>query len=217
MRLIIFDLDGTLLNTLEDLAGSVNYALHTFGYQEHLTADYRYMVGDGITKLIERALPENARTEDMITRVKAGFVSHYWSHKTDRTRPYPGIPELLEKLKHAGMVLAVASNKFQEGTRDLIRYYFGDAMFQVVLGQREGIPTKPDPSIVEEILSVTGVKKKDTLYVGDSCIDMQTAVNAGVIPVGVAWGFRSSEELIGNGALHLVHTPEEILKIAGIG
>lgn len=212
MKLVIFDLDGTLLNTLEDLAASVNYALHAFGYQEHLTEDYRYMVGNGITKLIERALPEDARTEDLIMHVRAEFISHYSAHKMDFTRPYSGIPELLETLKHKGVILAVASNKFQEATRELIRNYFGGNVFQVVLGQREGVPAKPDPAIVNEILGITCIDKKDTLYVGDSCVDMETALRSGVTPIGVSWGFRPCEELEGSGAVQVVDRPLEIIK-----
>lgn len=215
MKLVIFDLDGTLLNSLEDLAVSANYALRKFGYQEHVTEDYRYMVGNGITKLIERALPEDARTENEVMHVRAEFVAYYSGHMMDKTKPYPGIPELLKELKHRGLILAVASNKYQDATRELIRTYFGDGIFQVVLGQREGVPAKPDPAIVNEILGTTGADQDDTLYIGDSCVDMQTAINSGVTPVGVTWGFRLCRELMDNGAVHIVDRPEDILKYIG--
>lgn len=210
-KLVIFDLDGTLLDTLGDLAVSANYALKKFGYPEHEKEEYRYMVGNGITKLIERALPEEFRTEDQVMHVRAEFVSYYSIHKTDLTRPYPGIPELLDMLKQKGLVLAVASNKYQEATRELIWHYFKERTFEVILGQRDTMPTKPDPSIVNEIMTVVGVGEEATLYVGDSCIDMQTALNAGVTAVGVSWGFRPCEELQENGAMHIVYQPAEIL------
>ena len=213
MKLVIFDLDGTLLNTLEDLAASVNYALHRFGYPEHTVEEYRYFVGNGITKLVERALPEKERTEEHIIQVRAEFLSQYSQHKMDRTKPYAGIPALLEQLRHAGVVLAVASNKYQEATHELIHFYFGDHIFAAVLGQREGIPAKPDPSIVNEILAITGMEKRDTFYVGDSCVDMQTALNGGVIPIGVSWGFRPCVELEENGAIHIVDRPSQIFEI----
>lgn len=213
MKLVIFDLDGTLLDTLEDLSDSVNYALRRFGYPEHPVDEYRYLVGNGITRLIERALPDYARLTEEVTRVRAEFLSYYSQHKTDRTRPYPGIQQLLEELHHQGVILAVASNKFQEATCELIRNYFGEALFQVVLGQREGIPTKPDPAIVNEILGITGIDKENTFYVGDSSVDMQTAVNSGVIPVGVSWGFRPRLELKENGAKHILDQPEDLLSM----
>lgn len=212
-KLVIFDLDGTLLNTLGDLAASTNYALKKFGYPEHKQDEYRYMVGNGITKLIERALPEDARTKDQIMHVRAEFVSYYSAHKTDLTKPYPGIPELLEILKRKGLVLAVASNKYQEATRELIWHYFKNGTFEVILGQRETVPTKPDPSIVNEIMTIVGLEKEAVLYVGDSCVDMQTAINAGVTAVGVSWGFRPCDELKENGAVHIVYQAAEILDL----
>lgn len=210
-KLVIFDLDGTLLNTIGDLAGSVNYALKQFGYQEHVFEEYYNFVGDGITKLVERALPEKVRTEEIIAKVRAEFVAHYQAHMTDLTRPYPGICDLLDRLHHQGVVLAVASNKFHEATHSLIHSYFENGTFDVVLGQREDRPAKPDPAIVEEIIGVTGVDKSEVLYVGDSETDMQTAANSGVESVGVTWGFRPRHVLEKSGAVHIADQPEEIL------
>lgn len=209
-QLIIFDLDGTLLNTIDDLAVSTNYALRRHGFPEHEYGEYRIFVGNGITRLIERALPEEARQESIILKLREEFVSHYRQHKTDLTRPYPGIPELLENLHSRGIGLAVASNKYHQGTIELIRHYFAPELFSVVLGQRENIPTKPNPAIVEDILKQTGARKESTLYVGDSGVDMQTARNSGLISVGVTWGFRPRQELEDNGACHLIDQPQEI-------
>lgn len=142
-KLVIFDLDGTLLNTIDDLAVSANYALRQHGYPEHELPAYRYFVGNGITKLIERALPEAERCEPAILQLREEFVGYYQRHKTTCTRPYPGIPELLSHLSAKGIQLAVASNKYHQGTVELIRHYFGTDLFKVVLGQRGHIPAKP--------------------------------------------------------------------------
>ena len=163
-KLVIFDLDGTLLNTIDDLAVSANYALRQHGYPEHELPAYRYFVGNGITKLIERALPEAERCEPAILQLREEFVGYYQRHKTDLTRPYPGIPELLSHLSAKGIQLAVASNKYHQGTVELIRHYFGTDLFKVVLGQRGHIPAKPDPAIVYEILHLTGITPADALY-----------------------------------------------------
>lgn len=213
IRLIIFDLDGTLLHTLDDLAVATNYALHSSGYPEHERSEYRFFVGNGITKLIERALPEAARREAVITRLREAFVRYYQQHKTDLTRPYPGIPELLQELHTQGRMLAVASNKYQQGTAELVRHFFGNDLFQAVLGQREGIPAKPHPAIVEEILRQTGCSCQESLYVGDSGVDMQTARNSGLVSIGVTWGFRPRTELEANGACHLIDAPQALLPL----
>ena len=165
IKLVIFDLDGTLLNTISDLAGSTNYALKQCGFPEHETDAYNYFVGNGINKLFERALPENARTPENIGRMRGFFLEHYTQNNTCLTVPYPGISELLRELQHKGIALAVASNKYQEGTEKLVHYYFKDIVFSTILGQREGIPVKPDPVIVKEILRVNGVSANETLYV----------------------------------------------------
>ena len=209
-KLVIFDLDGTLLDTLDDLATSVNHALQLYGYPQHELAAYRYFVGNGIAKLIERALPEEARQEENISRLRSAFVSHYQTHKTNLSKPYPGIPELLESLHEQNILLAVASNKYHQGTVELVRHFFGESLFSIVLGQREGIPVKPDPTIIEDVLTFTAVPKSETLYVGDSGIDMQAARNSAVTSVGVTWGFRPRQELEQNGASLIVDSPREI-------
>ena len=209
-RLIIFDLDGTLLNTIDDLAMSTNHALRQYGYPEHDLPAYRYFVGNGITKLIERALPEEARKENTITQLRTAFVTYYQKHKTDLTHPYPGIPELLHTLHRQGIRLAVASNKYQQGTVELIRHFFGNNLFSIVLGQRENVPVKPDPAIIEDILTFTAIPKSETLYVGDSGADMQTARNSALTSIGVTWGFRPRRELEVNGANFIADSPEEI-------
>lgn len=213
VKLVIFDLDGTLLNTISDLAKSTNYALKQCGFPEHRTEAYNYFVGNGINKLFERALPEAVRTSENIIRMRHFFLEHYTKNNTCLTVPYQGITELLENLQQKGIALAVASNKYQEGTEKLVRYYFADIAFSVILGQRDGISVKPDPTIVNEILDIVGVSKDETLYVGDSGVDMQTATAAGVFSIGAAWGFRTRRELEENGARYIANSPDEILSL----
>ena len=209
-KLVIFDLDGTLLNTIADLANSTNYALKVLGYPIHEPDKYNFMVGNGINKLFERALPDGEKTEENVLRVRQEFVPYYDQHNADKSRPYPGVTELLETLQTAGMQLAVASNKYQAATEKLIAHYFPNIKFTAVFGQREGIPVKPDPIIVKEILQIAKVQEEETLYVGDSGVDMQTAINAGVTSCGVTWGFRPRTELESFHPDHFVVNAEEI-------
>ena len=164
-KLVIFDLDGTLLNTIADLATATNQALAHFGYPTHEVPAYNYFVGNGINKLFERALPEKERNEENILKIRSRFVPYYDQHNADLSTPYPGIPELLTALQEKGIAIAVASNKYQAATEKLIKHYFPTIRFTAVLGQREGIPVKPDPTIIQEILSLSRIKKEDTLYV----------------------------------------------------
>ncbi|MGN0258100.1 MAG: HAD family hydrolase [Bacteroides sp.] len=213
-KLVIFDLDGTLLNTIADLAQSTNHALQTLGFPIHDTVAYRFMVGNGINKLFERALPEGAKSEANVLRVRAAFIPYYNQHNADLSTPYEGIPQLLGQLQGQGLQLAVASNKYQSATEQLIAHYFPTIHFCTVLGQREGVPTKPDPTIVHQILQATGIAACDVLYVGDSGVDMQTALNAGVTACGVTWGFRPRTELEQFSPQYIVDFPDEIGKIA---
>lgn len=212
-ELIIFDLDGTLLNTIADLAQSVNHALQQLGFPTHEEAAYNFMVGNGINKLFERALPEGEKTEENVLRVRELFIPFYSEHKMDKSRPYPGIPELLKTLQEQGKLIAIASNKYQAGTEALINYYFPDIKFAAVFGQREGINPKPDPTVVYDILEITGVAKENVLYIGDSGVDMQTAINSGITSCGVTWGFRPLAELESFATNHIVSTAEEILAL----
>ena len=210
-QLAIFDLDGTLLDTIGDLAVACNEMLARRGLPPHTYADYCLFVGNGILRLVERALPETLRTPDEVAAARADFVAYYTDHIDLHTQPYAGIPELLAELQRRGIRLAVASNKFQRGTEKLIRRFFPQIAFEAVLGQRPDVPMKPDPTVVEEILAATGVARREVLYVGDSGIDMRTASAAGVRSVGVTWGFRSREELREAGAGVLIDRPAEIL------
>lgn len=214
VKLVVFDLDGTLLNTIADLAAATNYALQQCGYPLHETEKYRFFVGNGIRKLFERALPETARTEINVERMRNYFLAYYNVHNTESTRPYPGIPVLLETLEKKGIGLAVASNKYQEATDVLIGHFFPERNFVAVSGQREGRPVKPDPAVVNEILRKAGLSPDEVLYAGDSGVDMETAVRAGVVSVGVTWGFRPESELREKGAVYVVNDPDEIILIA---
>lgn len=211
IKLIIFDLDGTLLDTIEDLANATNHALKQFNFPLHDTATYRFFVGNGINKLIERALPEEHQNADAISMVKHEFLKYYLFHADDCTKPYPGISELLSKLQREGYQLGVASNKMHDATVDLVQRFFPEISFTSVLGQRDGIPVKPSPEILNEIVSTAGVLKSETLYIGDSGIDAQTAINANIQFTGVLWGFRPRLELEEAGAERFVEKPEEIL------
>ena len=163
-RLAIFDLDGTLLDTIADLAAATNHTLSQFGYPTHTTDEYRFFVGNGINKLFERALPEGEKSQQNVLKIRGSFIP-------------------------------LASNKYQEATTKLIRQYFPSVRFTAVFGQREGVPSKPDPQVINEIIRLANVKKEETVYAGDSCVDMQTGKNAGVTTIGVSWGFRPRAEL----------------------
>lgn len=213
-KLVIFDLDGTLLNTIADLAQSTNHALQTLGYPTHEESAYHLMVGNGINKLLERALPDGERTEENILRMRKEFIPYYDMHNTDMSRPYPGIPQLLKYLQAQGVRLAVASNKYQAATVKLIDKYFPTLTFAAVLGQRDGVNVKPDPAIIHDIMQIAKVSKEDVLYVGDSGVDMQTALNAGVTACGVTWGFRPRAELEMYRPAHIVDIAAMIAEIA---
>lgn len=210
-KLVIFDLDGTLLDTIADLAGATNYALTQLGYPTHDTDTIRTFVGNGINKLLERSLPANEQTEENVMRMRSYFVPYYDAHNADLSSPYPGIEALLQSLQEKGIGISVASNKYQEATTKLVKHYFPTILFAEVLGQRENIPVKPHPTIVFDILNKTGIDKKDVLYVGDSGVDMQTALNAEVDAIGVTWGFRSRIELEALHPLGIIDKAEELM------
>ncbi len=212
---VIFDLDGTLLNTIDDLAEATNHALRSLGFPAHGLWVYPNMVGNGVTKLMERALPDDARSEKNIKDMLSNFIDYYSVHCCDKTVPYPGIPELLDKLSEKGINLAVTSNKYQEATTMLINHFFPGANFKAILGHEEGMPRKPDPSIVFKALSIWPTPKSEVLYVGDSGVDMETARRACVESVGVSWGFRTILELKENYADHIVSTPGQIFDLLG--
>ena len=204
---IIFDLDGTLLNTIDDLGYACNYALAKTSYPTFPIEAYPAKVGNGINNLIRRALPEAERTEENILRVREHFVPYYNAHNCDYTRPYDGITEVLATLKAQGHHLAVASNKYQAATEKIVNHFFPE-LFDVILGEREGVERKPNPQIVFDI------RKRlpgEPLYIGDSLVDFETAKNAHVPFVACSWGFVAREKLVEAGIEHIIDGPEEIL------
>lgn len=212
-KLVIFDLDGTLLNTIGDLAVACNAVLAQRGLPQHGYDDYCHFVGNGIMRLVERALPEPLRTPYTVDAVRRDFVAYYIDHIDCYTKPYDGIPAVVGELAARGIRMAVASNKFQAGTEKLIGKFFGGTGFAAIFGQRPDVPLKPDPAVVNEILTLTGIPAGETLYVGDSGIDMTTAAAAGVRSVGVTWGFRQRAELEEAGADHIIDTPAQLLDL----
>ena len=213
IKLVIFDLDGTLLNSLEDLADSCNYLLRKYGFPEHPLDSYRYFVGDGIRKLVERVLPEERRQKAFVEQFFQEMVAYYDIHKEDKTMPYPGIVETLEILQKQGVMLGVASNKVNKAMMPLMEHYFPTIRFTCVLGQREGIPVKPNPQIVFDIMKVAEVDAEEALYVGDTDVDMDTAHGAGLKAVGALWGYRDRQELTEHHAEYIIATPMELVKL----
>ena len=207
----IFDLDGTLLDTLGDLAASVNYALRMHRMPEHSIDDVRRFVGNGVRKLMERAIPEGAENSDFEVTF-ATFRQHYMAHSLDTTKPYEGIPETLEALKAKGCHLAVVSNKMMAATQDLCRHFFPDTI-EVAIGENEaaGIRKKPAPDTVFEALRQLGVGQEGAVYVGDSDVDIETARNSGLPCISVLWGFRDRDFLLQHGAKTLISSPSELL------
>jgi phosphoglycolate phosphatase len=215
IELVIFDLDGTLLDTIEDLGDSVNEVLRRRQFPEHSYHDYREYIGDGMEMLIRRALPrEVASDPEAVSEVLADYQVAYGRNWNNKSRPYDGIPECLDRLTQKGLRLAVLSNKPDHFTRLCVSELLPDIDFTMVCGDREGIARKPDPGGALAIAGQIGVDAERTLFAGDSNVDITTAVRAGMVPVGVLWGFRAEDELRAAGALHLVSKPDEIVDLA---
>lgn len=190
-RLAVFDLDGTLLNTIQDLGEAVNHALSLRNLPLHGMPEYELMVGNGVRKLVQRAMPEHLSQDgDLLDAMLSDFMQYYCSHIDVHTRPYPGMEALVSRLSGSGMLLAVASNKFQSGAQQLVGRFFPGIPFVKVMGGADGVPLKPDPAVLFDIISAAGVTAADTVMVGDSGTDVDTARAAGVDSIGVSWGFR---------------------------
>lgn len=212
-KLAIFDLDGTLLDTRADIADACNHALRMCGCPERKLEEYNMLVGRGILNLFRGALPEGRKDEETVMKMREYFVPYYNAHIDNLTRPYDGIMEMLDAIVREGIHLAIASNKYQEGTEALVKKYFGAYDFVCILGQREGRPIKPDPEIIHEAMeSLPGTTVAEVVYCGDSDVDMQTGINAGVRTIGAAWGFRTREELSAYNPWLMVERPDEIVK-----
>ena len=211
--LVIFDLDGTLLDTIGDLAASCNEILLRHDLPTHPVKSYRIFVGNGITKLIERALPQDRREEEFVLSLRQEFVEYYSAHIDTYSKCYEGIPELLRELSKSGFNIAVSSNKFHSGTVKLIERFFPDVNFVAIFGQRDGIPLKPDPATDLEIISMCKALPAMCWHVGDSLPDIEAAKRAGIHSIGVSWGFRPLEELKKAGADHIADTPQDIFNI----
>ena len=206
---VIFDLDGTLLNTLEDLKDSTNYALAQHGYPTRTLEEVRCFVGNGIRKLIDRAVPEGTSVEKT-DKVFATFREYYATHSRVKTSMYEGMEQVMDALKEQNISMAIVSNKADDAVKDLAKYYFAKYI-DVAIGEREGISRKPAPDSVYEAMRLLGATKENTVYVGDSDVDRATAKNAGIPCISVNWGFKSTEFLKENGAAQIVSTPTELV------
>jgi phosphoglycolate phosphatase len=209
---VIFDLDGTLLDTIDDLADSMNAVLKALGFPLHDINSYKYFVGTGMRNLARKALPEDSRSDGMIDSCVDAMYREYEKRWDNKTRPYGGIPEMLDSLAGLGVRMAVLSNKPHKFTLKVIKKLLPNWSFECVFGERTGVPKKPDPASALEIASIMGISVEKFLYVGDTAIDMETARAAGMYPVGVKWGFRKEEELLAAGAKEIIEKPQELIR-----
>jgi len=212
-KAVIFDLDGTLVDSLADLSDSVNLMLESYGFPTHEVEKYRYFVGNGSKKLMERTLPrDKAASAEFVEEALAKYKAIYKERLLEKTRPYNGVRELLAELKSRGIPLAVCTNKHNDAALTIVKILFAPGTFEEVLGDRPGFPKKPNPATPLEIASHLGVKPAEGAFLGDPSVDMETAVHAGFLPVGVLWGFRPEEELVKSGAKVLLKAPLELLE-----
>ena len=205
---VIFDLDGTLLNTIDDLADTGNHVCTLHGWPTHTVDAFKLMVGNGIPKLVERFAPQGT-SQEMLDQAYQEFMDWYGVHKEDKTAPYAGMPEVAKALREAGVSIAVLSNKADVMAGPVVEHYY-PGIFPVVQGALPGLPTKPDPTLLHKLMERLGATREDTLFVGDSNVDIRTAKNGGLTGCGVLWGFRSREELEAAGADVIVSTPQEL-------
>lgn len=211
-KLAIFDLDGTLLDTLNDLANACNYALNEMGFPIHKVEEYKNFVGGGRYKLIDKILPDENKCEEIINKTMSLFDNYYEAHMIDLTKPYDGIYEMIEELISKNVEIAVVSNKPHEFTVDVVKKFF-NGKFKVVYGHRPEFPTKPNPESVLQVINELKVEKEDCVYIGDSDVDIKTASNASIASIGVSWGFRGRKELQAAGADFVVDSPKELKNI----
>ena len=212
IKLVIFDLDGTVCNTIDDLAEATNYAIDTLGYSTHSVETYKYFVGNGIPKLIYRAMPEGHKTEEECAKAEKLMLDYYAVHFADKSIPYDGIIPVLQELKKSGVKIAICTNKAHHMAVEIAEKIFG-GIFDEVIGKSDKFPLKPNPTAAKSIMARFCANENETIFVGDSGVDMQTAINLGVTSIGVLWGFRTEQELKDNGALHLAQTPSDIMDI----
>ena len=205
---VIFDLDGTLLNTIDDLADAGNHVCTLHSWPTHTVDAFKLMVGNGIPKLVERFAPQGT-SQEMLDQAYQEFMDWYGVHKEDKTAPYAGMPEVAKALREAGVSIAVLSNKADVMAGPVVEHYY-PGIFPVVQGALPGLPTKPDPTLLHKLMERLGATREDTLFVGDSNVDIRTAKNGGLTGCGVLWGFRSREELEAAGADVIVSTPQEL-------
>jgi len=210
---VIFDLDGTLLDTLHDLGDSMNRILEAHGWPAHPPSAYKMFVGNGARKLIERAVPQEMRTTEILDQCYREFIEDYRQNWAVKTGPYAGILELIDELYGRGMKISVLSNKIHDFTLRCVEQFLPIEKFEYVFGERPGVPRKPDPSGAIEIAERTGVPPERTVYAGDTAVDMKTGTAAGMFPVGVLWGFRERQELEENGAARIIEKPEELIEV----
>ena len=207
---VIFDLDGTLIHSLPDIAAAMNRALKQYGLPTFEENEYKYKVGNGVLKLTERAVGER---RDMYEQVKQAYMADYAEHNRVNTRPYRGVPELLRELNARGVPVCVLTNKDQRDAETILAHYFPEISFAMVRGRVEGVPLKPDPTGALLLSSGIGAAPADCLYVGDTSTDMNCGVRAGMETVSVLWGYRPREELVASGARHLISEPAELLHL----
>lgn len=212
-KAVLFDLDGTLLDTLADLSNSMNSVLERYGWPTHGPERYKYLIGDGVENLVRQALPESRRDETTLAACIKMMREEYGRRWAETTRPYPGVPELLDGLAARNMLMAILSNKMDDFAQLTVARLLPGWSFQVVQGARPGVPKKPDPAAALNIAAALELSPAEFLYLGDTGTDMATAVAAGMVPVGVLWGFRPAEELTASGARFLLQQPADLLKL----
>lgn len=212
-KAVIFDLDGTLLNTLEDIADSMNFVLKSFSFPQHDLLSYKTFIGNGVSTLVKRSLPPHEQTPLRIKECLLKMEKRYSVHYKDKTLPFLGITKLLTELQQLEIPLSVLSNKDDSFTKQMVLDFFPTIKFLSVQGAEKSIPHKPDPQMALLIAKKSSTKVEDVFFVGDSSVDMETAKNAGMFPIGVTWGFRTEAELLSHGAKYIAHGPEEILSL----
>ena len=212
IKAILFDLDGTVNDTVTDLAVSVNYALNKNGLPTHPVDAYKLFAGNGMRVMVQRAMPEGQKEGELFEQVVSDYAEYYALHSMDNTKPYDDVPELIDEIKKLGYKTAVVTNKPDVQAKPLIAQML-PGKFDVVIGQMDGVPAKPDPAMPLMAMKELGVTPDECVFVGDSGVDILTGLNSGAYPVGVLWGFRGREELLENGAKELISKPLELLDV----